>query len=369
MKASAELTKEMVMFGFSVLGVIAPVVGQCRELEWVSVSEDKRSFVLEKSGATFVPWGFNYDRDEKGRLLEGYWDLEWHTVEQDFREMKQLGANVVRIHLQVGKFMKGPNEPNEASLAQLARLVSLAEKLRLYLDITGLGCYHKKDVPQWYDKLPEQRRWDVQARFWEAIAQRCANSPSIFCYDLMNEPVVGGRRKRTDWLGPAFAGKYYVQFITLEQGSRDRAAIAMQWIRKLSAAIRKHDDHHLITVGLILWGWGRKALSSDFVPERIASELDFISIHLYPEKSKLPEAMETLAAFFVGKPLVIEETFPLRCSLAEFERFIEDSRRYACGWMGFYWGKTAEEYRQSGRIQDALMLGWLEFFQKKASRR
>ena len=25
----------------------------------------------------------------------------------------------------------------------------------LYLDLTGLGCYHKKDVPAWYDKLAE----------------------------------------------------------------------------------------------------------------------------------------------------------------------------------------------------------------------
>ena len=364
-QACSKLVEDIVMFRFLVLGVIAVVPAKCEQLQWAGVSEDKQSFALEKSGERFVPWGFNYDHDEDGRLLEDYWHSEWDTIEQDFREMKQLGANVVRIHLQVGKFMQGPNEPNEASLEQLVRLVSLAERLQLYLDVTGLGCYHKKDVPGWYDELSEQQRWDVQARFWEAIAKRCAGNPAIFCYDLMNEPVVGGRGKRTDWLGPAFAGKHFVQFIALQQDSRDRVDIAVQWIRKLSAAIRKHDRHHLITVGLVPWSLERKGLTSGFVPEKIAGELDFISVHLYPERGKLAEAMQTLAGFSVGKPLVIEETFPLKCPMVELERFIEDSRKYACGWIGFYWGKTPEEYRGSGRIQDALMLSWLEFFKKK----
>ena len=36
----------------------------------------------------------------------------------------------------------------------------------------------------------------MQARFWQAVAARCAASPAVFCYDLMNEPVVpGGKGK------------------------------------------------------------------------------------------------------------------------------------------------------------------------------
>lgn len=355
------------MFRFILLGVVVSVLNQSKELEWVGVSKDRRSFVLEESGERFVPWGFNYDHDRDGRLIEDYWDLEWDTVEQDFREMRQLGANIVRVHLQVGKFMKGPNEPNEAMLNRLVRLVGLAEQIGLYLDVTGLGCYHKKDVPQWYDKLAEQERWNVQACFWEAIARRCATNPAIFCYDIMNEPIVGGGEGRSDWLGPAFGGKHFVQFIAIQQGSRARWAIAAQWIGKLSAAIHKHDRRHLITVGLVEWSLERKGLTSGFVPEKIADKLDFISVHIYPEQSKPAGAMETLAGFSVGRPVVIEETFPLKCSMDELERFIEDSRRYACGWMGFYWGKTRQECKESGQIPDALMSGWLEFFQRNSS--
>jgi hypothetical protein len=337
------------------------------EMEPVRVRTDRKGFILEKSASPFVPWGFNYDHDEQGRLLEDYWNTEWAKVEEDFREMKQLGANCVRIHLQLGRFMVQPDEPNRAALGQLVRLVDLAERLQLYLDLTGLGCYHKKDVPAWYDGLDEQQRWAVQGRFWEAIAGRCAQCPAVFCYDLMNEPVVpAGQRKPGEWLGPPFAGKCFVQFISLSQANRSRPAIAGQWIEALSAAIRKHDRRHLITVGLVPWSLDRPGLRSGFVPEKIADRLDFVSVHLYPERSKLKAALGTLAGFSVGKPVVIEELFPLHCSPAELSQFIDESRKYASGWIGFYWGKTPEECRRSKQLGDALTLGWLELFQSKA---
>ncbi len=339
------------------------------EMSRVRVADDGRSFVLEPSDEKFVPWGFNYDHDEQGRLIEDYWETEWAKVEEDFAEMKDLGANVVRIHLQLGKFMDSPEQPNEKSLKQLDRLVELAERLRLYLDLTGLGCYHKQDVPAWYDALSEKDRWAVQSRFWEAIAARCAPSPAVFCYDLMNEPVVpGGDQRRDDWLGPAFAGKHFVQFIALDRKGRQRPDVARAWVRQLAAAIRKHDPRHLITVGLVPWSLDRPGLTSGFVPEVILDELDFVAVHIYPERDKLDEAMETLAGFSLGKPVVIEETFPLKCSPDELEMFIGRSRKHACGWIGFYWGKTPEEYRPPATIGEAITLRWLEYFQKQANK-
>jgi hypothetical protein len=340
---------------------------QADDMPWVQVGKDKKSFVLEPSGKTFTPWGFNYDHDTQGRLIEDYWDDEWDKVETHFRQMKQLGANVVRIHLQVGKFMEAADKPNAKSLDRLDKLVRLAEKQGLYLDLTGLGCYHKADVPAWYDRLSEKDRWDVQARFWEAIAARCAGSPAIFCYDLMNEPVVpGGNRKAGDWLGPPFGGKHFVQVITLDQAGRVRHDVARQWVKHLVAAIRKHDKRHLVTVGLVDWSLDRKGLTSGFVPDKIADELDFISVHIYPAKGKIDEALKTLEGFAVGKPVVIEETFPLKCSVQEFGQFVEQSKKHASGWIGFYWGKPPEELRKSKTIGDAIMLGWLEYFQKVA---
>src|SRR5437763_1101258 len=97
------------------------------DLPWVKVSADRKGFVLDPSGKKFTPWGFNYDRDDAGRLLEDYWDAEWATVEEDFGEMRDLGANVVRVHLQLGKFMNAADRPNAAALDRLGKLLRLAE--------------------------------------------------------------------------------------------------------------------------------------------------------------------------------------------------------------------------------------------------
>jgi Cellulase (glycosyl hydrolase family 5) len=352
---------------FPVLLLCVPTVrAKPDEMPWVAISKDKKSFVLDPSGRHFVPWGFNYDHDDNGRLIEDYWDDEWPTVEAHFGQMKKLGANVVRIHLQLGKFMDGPDKPNGKALDRLDKLLGLAERLRLYLDLTGLGCYHKQDVPAWYDKLSENGRWDVQARFWQAVAGRCAASPAVFCYDLMNEPVVsGGKRKEGDWLGPPFGGKHFVQFVTLDQAGRPRTEIARQWLHGLVAAVREKDERHLITVGLVDWSLDRKGLTSGFVPEKVAGDLDFVSVHLYPKKGRVDEALKTLAGFAVGKPVLIEETFPLACSPKELEQFIEASRKHAAGWIGFYWGTPPEELRRSRAISDVMTLGWLELFEKR----
>src|SRR5207253_4476646 len=103
------------------------------KMPWVVVAQDKKGFVLGPSGKPFSPWGFNYDHDHQGRLLEDYWEAEWAKVERDFQAMKKLGANVVRIHLQVGKFMDAPDQANPKALTRLEKLLRLAEAEGLYL--------------------------------------------------------------------------------------------------------------------------------------------------------------------------------------------------------------------------------------------
>src|ERR1035437_7488811 len=345
----------------SIVGAVGPTNGA---LDWIKVSKDKHGFVCASSGQKFIPWGFNYDRDYKSRLLEDYWEAEWPTVVEDFHEMKQLGANVVRVHLQFAKFMDAPDRPNEKALERLGRLVKLAEETRLYLDLTGLACYRKQDVPAWYDALGEAERWKAQARFWEAVAEGCAASPAIFCYDLMNEPIVpGGKRTPGDWLTGELGGFVYCQYISLDQRGRPRSKIACDWAARLGAAIRKHDQRHLVTIGLLHNSLGTEGGLSGFVPRTIATNLDFISVHLYPKTGQLEEDLKTLQGFQIGKPVVVEETFPLGCSPAELQEFIGRSKRSAAGWIGFYWGQTPAELSKSTNIGDTLTAAWLKLFQ------
>jgi hypothetical protein len=326
-------------------------------LEPIQLSKDTHTLILADSGRRFVPWGFNYDHDADGRLIEDYWDGEWDKVEKAFADMHRLGANVVRIHLQFGKFMDAPDKPNAKRLDRLGDLLRLAERGRLYLDLTGLACYHKKDAPEWYDKLSEKERWDAQAHFWEAVAGRCAKSNAVFCYDLMNEPVAPGKKIESgDWLTGKLGDSYFVQYISLDPDGRGSSEILRQWIHRLAAAIHKQDNRHLITLGML-----------PFVPDKVSDDLDFLCVHLYPQAKKVDAALKTLHGFAAfGKPVVIEETFPLSCSQEEFEQFIDKSRPDAAGWIGFFWGRTPDDLKDAKTLGDAITRNWLLFFQKKA---
>src|SRR6478752_3943855 len=84
---------------------------EAKGLPRIVPSRDRSHFVREGTDERVEMWGFNYDHDADGRLLEDYWEKEWDAVAGDFREMKALGANVVRIHLQTGRFLASAERP------------------------------------------------------------------------------------------------------------------------------------------------------------------------------------------------------------------------------------------------------------------
>src|SRR5262249_38030495 len=57
--------------GFAVV-ISDPAMARA-EQEFIQIGKTSRSFVCQSSGKPFVPWGFNYDHDEQGRLIEDYW--------------------------------------------------------------------------------------------------------------------------------------------------------------------------------------------------------------------------------------------------------------------------------------------------------
>ncbi len=363
----------LTLAGWLLLLTIAGPRSACpnEPLQGIRVSDDHQHFVRGANADRFVVWGVNYDHDAAGRLLDEYWVDDWPSVEADFKEIKALGANCVRIHLQFGKFMDAPSQPNTAALLQLKKLIRLAEQTELYLDVTGLACYHKQNIPDWYDQLDEPQRWDAQAEFWRSVAETCKDSPAIFCYDLMNEPVLPGKESSTDWLLGELGGKFFVQRISLDLKDRSREQVAEAWVKKLCDAIRSKDDAHLITVGVIPWvqvfGGGKPLFHS---PE-VGKPLDFVAVHFYPKAGEVEKTLKALRAYEVGKPLVIEEMFPLSCSEDELAQFVEQSAEFADGWISFYWGQTADELSalQPATIPSAITASWLRRFQTLGGQR
>ena len=342
----------------AVLSLLAGCVTPPTEpgMDFVRVAPDNKGFILATSKKPFVPWGHNYGVSEP----EGDGEMDWARISRDFDDFHNMRANVARIHLQVPHYMEAPDRPNPKALAELSHLLQLAEQKGIYLDVTGLASYNIKHRAAWYDALPDRERWAAQARFWEAVAETCAKSPAVFCYDLINEPVAGGKRK-DGWYGGRMGDYEFVQHLSLDQGERPQADIAKEWTRLMVSAIRKHDRVHPITIGeLPVWG---------LPPKAVDSELDFIAVHIYPSAGKVAEALKNLEALEVGKPIVVEETFPLSCGVADERDFLLQSRGIAAGWIGQYPDQTPDELlalQHSGKITagQAAYLSWIELFRE-----
>jgi len=184
----------------------------------------------------------------------------------------------------------------------------------------------------------------------------------------MNEPLIGGSGDPKAWLPSPFGDKYFVQRITLDAGDRTREQIAKAWIETLTDSIRKEDRRHLITVGEIPWGMVFPGAKPLFSSKEAGERLDFAAIHVYPKKGEVEKALDVVKSHRLGKPVLIEETFPLECDVKDLDAFVERSRPLADGWIGFYWGKTPDDYkRQKPTLAGGLMREWLKYFRSKAA--
>lgn len=323
----------------------------------VVVSPDGRNFILKKTRLEFHPWGMNYGH--YGMLAKDFKDPEWDTLKSDFGKLKDMGANVVRIHLQYDEFMLSADDPNPQAIAGYKRILKIARRSGLYLDITGLACYRPAHRMAWYDSLDETNRWKAQARFWSIIAKAGKGSAAIFCYDLINEPGIPGKtRKPGAWYAGRLGGFDFGQYLTLEPHGRSENKIGYEWISKMTEAIRKFDDQTLITVGFLPW------MKANFI-DTVASRLDFISTHIYPRTDHIEDALKLLENFDAHKPVVIEETFPLACDTTQLADFMRKSRKIATGWMGHYLMSYSLEELQAKKnksMPEAIYQNWLDMF-------
>jgi hypothetical protein len=330
-------------------------VGNAAAMEFVKLSADQKGFVLDTSGDRYVPWGHNYSSvDLMQRLAQ-----EPERVEREFADMQAAGTTVARVHPEMPAFFDGPDKVNSQAVERLRRLLTIAEKSGIYLQITGLACYKIDNRMAWYDALDDASRWKTQEFFWSTIAETCAKSPAVFCYDLVNEPAAGASRA-DGWYMGRMSDVEFCQRLALDQPQRSGDDIFREWTGRMVAAIKKHDQKHLITLGMLPFPDAYKA---------VAEQLDFVSPHLYPKAKKVAEEIELLKRFDFGKPIVIGETFPLSCSADEEREFLLKSRGLAQGWIG-HWpdqppGELMELKKQSKiSIAQSIWLSWVELFRE-----
>jgi hypothetical protein len=290
---------------------------------------------LVAAGERFQVWGFNYGLGRRYPILsyfDGPTERRLRRVVADMREARLLGANTLRVYLELGTFMKGPRQPSRRALAALAELLRHAERRHVYLDLTGNLVW--RDPPAWYDALPEQARWAVQARFWRAVARTAQGSPAVLVYELTSEPVIDDAH---GWYCGEMDGYSFIQRIVRQTAGRDPAALARRWIRLLRRSIRAYDRRHLIGVGLLPFG-------GPFGPANVADLLDVLLVHEYPEEGRESEAIALVREFAAhGKPVVLGETAPLLTTQDRWRSFLTRSRRFVDGHLFFYDGRRPEE--------------------------
>jgi hypothetical protein len=296
---------------------------------------DRQGGDLVAAGDRFHVWGFNYGLGQRYPILS-YFDRptrrRLNTVVADMREARSLGANTLRVYLELKAFMDGPRRPNQRALAALAALLDRAERLHVYLDLTGNLVW--RSPPPWYDALPEQARWTVQARFWQAVARTARASPAVLVYELTSEPAIADSE---DWYCGNMDGYTFVQRIVRQTSGRDPSRLARRWIRLLTRSIRAHDRRHLIGIGLLPFG-------GPFGAANVADLLDVLLVHEYPEDGKAAEAVAVVREFAAhGKPVVVGETAPLLGTPDTWHSFLTRSRQFADGQLFFYDGRTAHQ--------------------------
>jgi hypothetical protein len=369
----------------------------------IRVAPDRWNFA-HADGKRFVPVGFNYFGPRADALMEEVWDDDWAAIERDFRRMADLGANVVRVHLQFERFEPARGTTDEHALLKLDQLVRLARRAHVRLDVTGLGHYRAAAIQPWFAALDDDAMTDAEAVFWDAIARRYAADPTIFCWDLQNEPVVA-YLDTDDVVGlPSASGMTFVNYhfrhvearwrrwvrerhpdedalrrawgdyplpgeswaaVALPQPVRDERrradflalmhALAHDWTHRMVAAIRASDRDHLVTIGFLHWSLPFHDLYSAFSPIALADELDFVAVHVYPvEAEGNTDYVELVVrAAWLGRPVVVEETDPALPDAAE-DDFYRWTLGAASGWMSFYFGRLPGELVRSGALVDLL---------------
>ncbi len=118
----------------------------------------------------------------------------------DYKQMQRYGANFQVIRVEIGKLGGWPDvKPDPDYLNQIDSMIKYAAdvgiKSGIKLVVYDVKSFSKDVWNQlWKNKNNEQ---DLLASAWENIWIRYKNNPNVFCYDLLNEPKLGGIENTT----------------------------------------------------------------------------------------------------------------------------------------------------------------------------
>lgn len=172
--------------------------------------------------------------------------------EYDIKNIRDLGANCMRIPFNFRLVEKRPYVYNAEGIAYLDKLTAWCSKYRIYC-ILDLHAACGSQNPDWHaDSQGKALLWEDRGyrartiKLWEFLVKRYKDERAICGYDLLNEPVL---KRNTNLL--------------------------RRFYKELIYAIRKIDKNHIIFLEGNLWAQDIKLL------EGLKDENLSFSIHFY----------------------------------------------------------------------------------------
>ena len=257
-----------------------------------------RSWLQDRHGRSIYPIGVNYWPRRTAVEMWTRWDPE--GIDQDLREMKALGLNVIRFFLRTADFADEEANLRPEALERLDGFIALCKKHGLYvLPSLLVGHMSGMNFPIPWDRGPNSDFYtdpETLARsrkFARAIVERYRDEETILGWLLSNE-------------------------ITHYAGKRE-THLLLSWMRELYRVIKTLDQRpvapgdgadDLKGRGL---GYPEGALEG---PGELRKGMDFVSLHHYygmyyggdaatPRFSHAPAAMVRLCD--IGLPVLVEE--------------------------------------------------------------
>ena len=241
----------------------------------------------------------------------------WIT-EVDYRNVAELGMNVVRLPIWYRNFQSDDNgtwyraADGSIDFSELDEVIRLCKKYGLYLIIDAHGlpgyqndydhCGRSKSMSLFDDTEQAARYREVVLDFWLKIAEHCAGEPTVAMYDLMNEPL----------------GTNITRDKSYQQAFWDYSDL-------LYRSIRKVDPDHIISMEAI---WAPNAIPA---PSVYGWENIVYQEHLYDisNPAMLSKANEIKNAGY-NSPFLIGEFYPR--GLATFDYMLSLFNKRGLSW-------------------------------------
>lgn len=211
---------------------------------------EKAEFKNHIEGINYYPMNHPWDT-----FAEDFPSME---IDHDFRKIKDLNLNTLRIFLNYEDF--GAAQISEEKLLRLTSFLDLAHQHNLSVIVTLFDFYGHYSILDWSSTQTHAK----------SIVNHIKEHPALLAWDVKNEPDLDFDTRGDD--------------------------LVMSWLKFTISIIKEEDPNHPVTIG---WSSHTTALL-------LEEEVDFVSFHYYDRIENLKENINNVSQK-TTKPVFIQE--------------------------------------------------------------